>query len=164
MTSQEKAINLRCLFLPINREKKKKKTINTFNSFLCMYWYVSIFSENYFWPQYMYHKMSPNNGFCWCPLGKLSHLGLEQLFTICQCCTHRPGVKHVQFQACLFSLDNRACTRGFQSWNCCNKVPARTLPPVGRPRAPNYLRITTNMNQKIGEAPEASPILCQDIP
>ena len=23
--------------------------------------------------------MSPNNGFRWCPLGKLSHLGLEQL-------------------------------------------------------------------------------------
>ena len=23
--------------------------------------------------------MSPNNGFCLCPLGKLSHLGLEQL-------------------------------------------------------------------------------------
>ena len=27
----------------------------------------------------MYRKMSPNNGCRWCPLGKLSHLGLEQL-------------------------------------------------------------------------------------
>ena len=44
-----------------------------------MYWYVSIYSEESFWPQYMYHKMSPNNGFRWCPLGKFSHLGLEQL-------------------------------------------------------------------------------------
>ena len=76
MTSQEKAINLWYLFLSY---KPKKKTINTFTSFFCMYWYVSIFSEKYFWPQYMYHKMSPNNRFRWCPLGKLSHLGLEQL-------------------------------------------------------------------------------------
>ena len=44
-----------------------------------MYWYFPIYSEECFWPQYMYHKMSPNNGFRWCPLGKLSHLGLEQL-------------------------------------------------------------------------------------
>ena len=42
----------------------------------------SIFSETYFWPQYMYLKMSPNNGFRWCPLGKLSHLGLERLSSI----------------------------------------------------------------------------------
>ena len=44
-----------------------------------MYWYVSIYSEKCFWPQYMYPNLSPNNGFCWCPLGKLSNLGLEQL-------------------------------------------------------------------------------------
>ena len=37
------------------------------------------FSEKSFWPQYMYLILSPNNGFRWCPLGKLSHLGLEQL-------------------------------------------------------------------------------------
>ena len=48
-----------------------------------MYWYVSIFSEKYFWPQYMYLTLSPNNGFRWCPLVKLSHLGLEQL--LCGC-------------------------------------------------------------------------------
>ena len=27
----------------------------------------------------MYPKLSPFNGYCWCQLGKLSHLGLEQL-------------------------------------------------------------------------------------
>ena len=78
MTSQEKAINLRYLFLTY-KPGEKKKPINTFTSFFCLYWYVSIFSEKYFWPQNMYHKTSPNNGFRWCPLGKLSHLGLEQL-------------------------------------------------------------------------------------
>ena len=44
-----------------------------------MYWYVSIYSEESFWPQYMYPKLIPFNGYRWCPLGKLSHLGLEQL-------------------------------------------------------------------------------------
>ena len=45
-----------------------------------MYWYVSIYSEECFWPQYLYPKLIPNNGYCWCPIGKLSHLGLEQLY------------------------------------------------------------------------------------
>ena len=45
-----------------------------------MYWYVSIYSEKCFWPQYMYPRLSPNNGYRWCPLGKLSHLGMEQLY------------------------------------------------------------------------------------
>ena len=44
-----------------------------------MYWYVSIYSEEFFWTQYMYPKFSPFNGYRWCPLGTLSHLGLEQL-------------------------------------------------------------------------------------
>ena len=44
-----------------------------------MYWYVSIYSEERFWPQYMYPKLRPNKGYRWCPLGKLSHLGQEQL-------------------------------------------------------------------------------------
>ena len=44
-----------------------------------MYWYVSIYSEKCFWPQYIYPKLIPNNGYRCCPLGKLSHLGLEQL-------------------------------------------------------------------------------------
>ena len=43
------------------------------------------FSEKSFWSQYMYLKMSPNNGFRWCPLGKLSHLGLEQLCSLLPC-------------------------------------------------------------------------------
>ena len=30
----------------------------------------------------MYPKLSPNNGYRWCPLGKFSHMGLEQL---CYC-------------------------------------------------------------------------------
>ena len=76
MTSLEKAINLGYLFLTY----KPKKTINTCTFFFSMYGYVSIFSEKYFWPQYMYLTLIPNNGFRWCPLGKLSHLGLEQLY------------------------------------------------------------------------------------
>ena len=76
MTSKEKSINLGSLFLTY---KPEKKPINTCTSFFCMYWYVSIFSEKSFWPQYMYLTFSPNNGFRWCPVGKLSHLGLEQL-------------------------------------------------------------------------------------
>ena len=78
MTSLENAINLGYLFLTFN--PPPKKTINTFTTFFCTNWYVSIYSEEFFWPQYMYYKMSPNNGFSWCPLVKLSHLGLEQLY------------------------------------------------------------------------------------
>ena len=78
MTSLEKAINLGYLFLTF----KPKKNINTCTTFFCMYWYVSIYSEDCFWPQYMYPKLSPNNTNRLCPLGKLSHLGLEQLCTI----------------------------------------------------------------------------------
>ena len=81
MTSLEKAINLGYPFLTFKSEKRKK-TINTCTNFFCVYWYVSIYSEKYFWPQYMYPKLSTNNGYRWCPLGKLSHLGLEQLITI----------------------------------------------------------------------------------
>ena len=73
MTSLEKAINLGYLFLTL----KPKKYICT--TFFYMYWYVSIYSEEFFLPQYMYPKLSPFNGYHWCPLGKLSHLGLEQL-------------------------------------------------------------------------------------
>ena len=78
MTSLEKAINLGYLFLTL---KPQKRHINTCTTFCCMYWYVSIYSEGCFWPQYMYPKLSPFKGYCWCPLGKLSHLGLEQLCT-----------------------------------------------------------------------------------
>ena len=44
-----------------------------------MYWYVSIYSEECFWPQYMYPKLCPFNGCRWYPLDKLSHMGLKQL-------------------------------------------------------------------------------------
>ena len=33
----------------------------------------------------MYPKLSPFNGYHWCPLGKLSHLGLEQLTSVLLC-------------------------------------------------------------------------------
>ena len=75
MTSLEKAIDLGYLFLTF----KPKIYINICTTFCCIYGYVSIYSEECFWPQYMYHKLSPFNGCCWYPLGKLSHLGLEQL-------------------------------------------------------------------------------------
>ena len=77
MTSLEKAINLGYLFLTL---KPQKKHINTCTTFFCIFWYVSIYSEDYFWPPYMYPKLSPFNGYRWCPLGKLSHMGLEQLY------------------------------------------------------------------------------------
>ena len=85
MTSLERVINLRYVFLTFKPKKEKEKPINTCTFLFCMYWYFSIYSEEFFWPQYMYHKMSPNNGFCWCPLGKFSHLGLEQLVYIAWC-------------------------------------------------------------------------------
>ena len=78
MTSHEKAINLWYLFLTYKPEKNEKP-INTFTSFFWMYWYVSIFQKSIFDPNTCTIPKSPNNGFRWCPLGKLSHLGLEQL-------------------------------------------------------------------------------------
>ena len=77
MTSLEKSIILRYLFLIF--KLGGEKPINTCTILFCMYWYVPIYSEEYFWPQYMYHKMIPNNWFRWCPPGKLSHIGLEQI-------------------------------------------------------------------------------------
>ena len=56
--------------------------IYTCTTLCCMYWYVSIYSEECFWPQYMHPKLSPFNGYRWRPLGKLSHMGLEQLWYI----------------------------------------------------------------------------------
>ena len=44
-----------------------------------MYWYVSIYSEECFLPQYMYPKLNPFNRYRWFPLSILSHLGLEKL-------------------------------------------------------------------------------------
>ena len=72
MTSLEKAINLGYLFLTF---KPGKKTIKTCTTFFCMYWYVSIYSEECFWPQFMYPKLISNNGYRWYPLGKLSRRG-----------------------------------------------------------------------------------------
>ena len=80
MTSLEKSIKLGYLFLSLKPKTKKQKNINTCTTFCCMYWYVSIYSEECFWPQYIYPKLSSFNGYRWCPLGKFSHLVLEQLF------------------------------------------------------------------------------------
>ena len=77
MTSMEKAINLGYLFLTF----KPQKNYQYMTTFLCMYWYVSIYLEKCFLPQYMYPKLNPNNGYRWFPLGKLSHLWLEQLIS-----------------------------------------------------------------------------------
>ena len=77
MTSLEKANNLGYLFVT---SKPKKKHINTCKTFCCMYWYVSIYSEEFFWHQYMDPKLIPFIAYHWCPLCKLSHLGLEQLW------------------------------------------------------------------------------------
>ena len=35
--------------------------------------------KSVFWPQYIYPKLSPFDGYSWCPLGTLSHLGMKQL-------------------------------------------------------------------------------------
>ena len=81
MTSQEKAINLRYIFLTF-KPKRRKKNHQYMRIFILHVLVFSIYSEECFWPQYMYHKMNPKNGFRWCPLGKLSHLGLEQLHNV----------------------------------------------------------------------------------
>ena len=91
MASLEKSINLGYLFLTF---KPGKKTINTCTTFFCMYWYVSIYSEERFWSQYLYPKLSLNNGYRWCPLGKLSHLGLKQFSTDINMLTYIIPVKY----------------------------------------------------------------------
>ena len=80
MTSQEKTINLRYIFLTY--KPGGGEPINTLTTFLCMYWYVSIFQKSNFDHNTCNVPKRPNNGFRWCPLGKLSHLGLEQLTSI----------------------------------------------------------------------------------
>ena len=78
MTSQEKAINLGYLFLTYNRKKKKNhQYIHLFLLIVlvCFNFFIKVFLTPIHVPQ-----MSPNNGFRWWPLGKLSHLRLEQLY------------------------------------------------------------------------------------
>ena len=91
MTSLEKAINLGYLFLTL---KPPKKYINTCTTFFCMYWYVSIYPEECFCPKYRYPKLSPFNGYRYCPLDKLSHLGLEQLY-----CNHLCDTSNISVMA-----------------------------------------------------------------
>ena len=74
--------------------------------------------------------------------------------TIPQCCTHRPGVKCVQTNACPCRAANRPYTSGCPSENCRNRGPTR---------APTAPRRTTNVSQTTEEAQEAAPTLCQAI-
>ena len=74
--------------------------------------------------------------------------------TISQCCTHRPGVKCVQANACPFLAANCPCTSVCPSGNFRNRG------PMYYPTAP---RLTANVRQNIKEAQEASPILCHSI-
>ena len=67
---------------------KRKKNHQYMHLFLLHVLVCFNFSEKYFWPQYMYPNLSPNNGYCWCPLVKLSHLGLEQLIYKCNRTPH----------------------------------------------------------------------------
>ena len=76
MTFLKTSINLRYIYLTL---KPAKKHVSMSTTFCCSYWYISIYSEKGFWPQYMYRKLSPFNGWIWLTLGKLSHIGLERL-------------------------------------------------------------------------------------
>ena len=81
-----------------------------------------------------------------------------------QCCTYQKGLKYVQANACPCRSANRLCTSSFSSEDFSNRVPTRTLPPWGRPRAPTTLRITANVKQNIDEAHKAASILHQATP
>ena len=72
-------LNLGYMYLGQKTFLNKLIHINTCTTFCCMYCYVSIYSEECFWPQYMHPKLIPFNKYRWCPLGELSHLCLEQL-------------------------------------------------------------------------------------
>ena len=87
-----------------------------------------------------------------------------QPFSILRCYTHRPGMKCVLVQSCLFISANRVCTSGCPSVDFRSKVPTCSPPPGGRPRVPNAPELTTNINQNIAESTKSSPILFQVIP
>ena len=75
--------------------------------------------------------------------------------TIPQCCTHRPGVKRVQANACPCWAANCPCRSGCPLENCRNR---------GSTLSPTAPRFTTNAIQNIDEAQEAAPTLCQTTP
>ena len=64
-------------FLPINW-KEKKPSIHSPLSSACIGMF-QFFQKIIFDPNTCTLPKSPNNGFRWCPLGKLPHMGLEQL-------------------------------------------------------------------------------------
>ena len=80
MTSQEKAINLWYLFLTY-KPGEKNPSIHSPLSSACIDMF-QFFQKSIFEPNTCTTPRRPNNGFRWCPLGKLSHLGLEQLNAI----------------------------------------------------------------------------------
>ena len=79
MTNQEKAINLWYLFLTYKPEIYiYNPSIHSPLSSDCIGMF-QFFQKSIFDPNTCTLPKSPNNGFRWCPLGKLSHLRLEQL-------------------------------------------------------------------------------------
>ena len=72
-----------------------------------------------------------------------------------QWCTHRPGVKYVQANACPCRSTNHPCTSGFLSKNCRNQGPTR---------APTAPTLTTYVRKNIEEAQESAPTLCHTTP
>ena len=67
-----------------------------------------------------------------------------------QCCTHRPGVKYVQANACPYRSANRLCTSGCPSENCRNR---------GSTQASTTPTLTTNESENVEEDQEAAPTL-----
>ena len=63
-------------------------------------------------------------------------------FTTPQLCTHRPGMKCVQANSCLFRAANHPCMNGCPSEKCHNRGPTQD---------PTSPRITTNVGQTIEE-------------
>ena len=72
--------------------------------------------------------------------------------TIHQCCMYRTGVKCSRSQECACREAGRDCTANYPSNEFLNKGPSCIPPPGGRPQSLTDPRITTNMNQNIGEA------------
>ena len=64
-----------------------------------------------------------------------------------KCCTHRPGMRCVQSNACPCQAANCPCTRGYPSDNCRNQGPTQ---------GPTEPRLTTNVSETIEDSQEAA--------
>ena len=71
-----------------------------------------------------------------------------------QCCTHWPGEKCIQVNACPCWAVNHPCTSGCPLDHCRNQV---------RTQVPTATRLAANLGATIEEAQEAAPTLCQAI-